>query len=360
MTGGRFSARIERDARIGPIAVLAWDGTAGDASAVAASRSLEARIVPGFGCNLVRFSVGGSAVIDFDPALLLAHDFTGTPVLYPTPNRVRDCRFTWKGRVYPQRRAGRDIYEHGLAHLESWEFEPPTASLEEARFVAWLECRAGCPMFEAFPFPHRISLEFTLTAGGIRVEYAIENRGAEELPFGFGLHPYFAKRDGEEGTFVSLPATAVMEATPELLPTGRLADVAGSGFDLRQPAAVGTLNVDHVFTRIEPGRHARVEYRKSCLAIDLEATGDFSHLILYAQRGKSHFCLENQTCSTDAHNLFARGFGDVAGLKTVAPGAVRRGSVTYAVSASSAMPADPAASDAMSRGRKRSRRTRAE
>ncbi len=143
----------------------------GDPRAAAASRSLEARIVPGFGCNLARFSVGGRAVIDFDPALILAHDFTGTPVLYPTPNRVRDCRFTWKGRVYPQRRAGRDVYEHGLAHLESKEFE-------------------------AFPFPHRITLELTLTVRGIRVEYAVENRGAEELPFGFGLHPYFRKLDG--------------------------------------------------------------------------------------------------------------------------------------------------------------------
>jgi aldose 1-epimerase len=360
MTDGRFCARIERDARIGPIAVLAWDGAGGDPRAVAASRSLEARIVPGFGCNLARFSVGGSASIDFDPALLLAHDFTGTPVLYPTPNRVRDCRFTWKGRVYPQRRAGRDVYEHGLAHLESWEIEPPTAGAEEARFAARLECRAGCPMFEAFPFPHRIALEFTLTVRGIRVEYAIENRGAEELPFGFGLHPYFIRLDGGGGTFVSLPAAAAMETTPDLLPTGRLLDVAGTGLDLRQPVSVGTLDLDHVFTGIEPGRHARVEYRKSCLAIDLEATEDFTHLVLYTPPGERFFCLENQTCSTDAHNLFARGSGDVAGLKTVAPGAVRRGSVTYAVSASSAMPADPAASDAMSRGRKRSRRTRAE
>jgi aldose 1-epimerase len=262
--------------------------------------------------------------------------------------------------VYPQRRSGRDIYEHGLAHLESWEFEPPTAGADAARFAAWLDCRPGSPMFEAFPFPHRITLVFTLTARGICVEYAIENRGTEELPFGFGLHPYFVKLDGDGETFVSLPAASVMEATPDLLPTGRLLDVAGTGFDLRQPVAVGTLDLDHVFTGIEAGRHARVEYRAHRLAIDLEATEDFTHLVLYTPRGERFFCLENQTCSTDAHNLSARGFEDVSGLKTVAPGAVRRGSVRYAVSASSAMPADPAASDAMSRARKRSRSTSAE
>ncbi len=264
-----FSARIERDASLGEIAVLAWDGAGSASRATESSPALEAR-----------FSVGSRAVIDFDPSLLRAHDFTGTPVLYPTPNRVRDCRFAWKGREYAQRRSGRDIYEHGLAHLESWGHEPPTAGTDGARFVALLDCRPESPMFEAFPFPHRLGLSFTLTARGIRMEYAIENCGA-----------------------------AVMEATPDLLPTGRLADVAGTALDLRYAVAVGTLDLDHVFTRVEPGWHAA---------------------------GEGFFCLENQTCSTDAHNLSARGFADVSGLKTVEPGAVRRGSVCYAVSASSA------------------------
>jgi aldose 1-epimerase len=349
-----FSAGVERDAALGPVAVLAWDGD-GDAR-----RALEARIVPGFGCNLVRFSVGGRAVIDFDPAPLLAHDFTGTPVLYPTPNRVRDCRYAWKGRVHQQRRAGRDVYEHGLAHLEAWEADPPSVGADEARFAARLDCRPGSAMFEAFPFAHRLSLSFVLSPRGVAVEYAIENAGDEELPYGFGLHPYFQKLDGDDGTFVSLPATAVMEATPDLLPTGRLADVAGTPLDLRRPVPVGTLDLDHVFTRLEPGRHARVQYRTSGLAVDLVATDDFSHLVLYAPRGERFFCLENQTCSTDAHNLFARGFVGVSGLKTVAPGAVCRGAVRYVASASSAMPAEPAASDAMSSARKRSRSTSAE
>jgi aldose 1-epimerase len=337
MTGGGFSARIERDPSLGPVAVLARDGADGVARAAGASRrsrqspSLEARIVPGSGCNLARFTVGGRAVIDFDPALLAAHDFTGTPVLYPTPNRVRDCRFTWKGRVYPQRREGRDIHEHGLAHLEPWDFEPPTAGREGARFTAWLDCRPGRPMFEAFPFPHRLALEFSLTARGIRVGYAIQNRGAEELPFGFGLHPYFAKLDGDEATFVSLPAAAVMEATPDLLPTGRLVEADGTALDLRTPVAVGKLDLDHVFTHVERDRRARVEYRESGFAVDLETTPDFSHLVLYTPRFERFFCLENQTCSTDAHNLHARAFAEASGLKTAAPGTVRRGSVTYTV-----------------------------
>jgi galactose mutarotase-like enzyme len=44
---------------------------------------------------------------------------------------------------------------------------------------------------------------------------------------------------------------------------------------------------------------ARTE-RDAGLAIDLEASRDFTHLVLYTPRGEKYFCLENQTCSTAA------------------------------------------------------------
>jgi aldose 1-epimerase len=95
---------------------------------------LEAWIVPSHGSNLARFTVGDRAVIDFDPSLLSKHDYTGTPVLYPTPNRVRDGVFRWKGRDYRQLKRGQLIVEHGLAHGEPWQW----ASLREQR-----ACRPG-------------------------------------------------------------------------------------------------------------------------------------------------------------------------------------------------------------------------
>ena len=123
-----------------------------------------------------------------------------------------------------------------------------------------------------------------------------------------------------------------MEATAELLPTGRLIDVGGTALDLRRPVSIGSLDLDHVFTRIAPGEFARIEYRSLGMSVTLEATEEFSHLVLYSPKGEEFFCIENQTCSTDAHNLFDRGFVVESGLKTVAPGAIRRGGVTYSVS----------------------------
>jgi len=121
-----------------------------------------------------------------------------------------------------------------------------------------------------------------------------------------------------------------MDAAADLLPTGLLRDVTGTIFDLRQPVTVGSLDMDHVFTGVQPGKHAVVRHNGGP-EIVLEATPDFTHLVLYTPRGEKYFCLENQTCSTDAHNLFDRGFAVESGLKTVKPGAVHSGSVTYAI-----------------------------
>jgi aldose 1-epimerase len=293
---------------------------------------LEAWIVPSHGSNLARLTVEGKAVIDFDPVLLARHDYTGTPVLYPTPNRVRGGVFRWKGRDYRQLKGGQLIVEHGLAHDEAWQRGEPELEAGGVRLETWLDFQPGAAAFEAFPFPHRLGLEFRLSDGGLRVSYTIRNQGEAELPFGFGLHPYFQKLSGEEGTFVCLPADSIMEATSDLLPTGRLLPVGGTPYDLRRPAAVGTLDLDHVFTGIRPGEHARIEYRGLGLTVRLEASPDFSHLVLYTPRGEAFFCLENQTCSTDAHNLHDRGFAGESGLKTVPPGQVRQGSVTYSLS----------------------------
>ena len=319
-----FASRTETEAKIEAI-VLSHDG-GGDKR-----KSMEAWIVPDYGSNLCRFSVGGKNVIDFVPDLLLKHDYSGTPVLYPTPNRVRDGVFHWRGRSYRQTKSGALIVEHGLVHSERWEHGDAAVGKDYTNLHTWIEFRQGHPAFEAFPFPHRLTLEFRLSSQGITITYAIENLGSEEIPFGFGLHPYFMKLSGEQNTFVSIPADSVMEATPELLPTGRLIDVEGTAFDLNAPRSIGELDLDHVYTGIRPGSSARIEYRDLGITVDLEATPDFSHAVLYSPRGEDFFCLENQTCSTDAHNLFEKGCARQSGLKTVRPGEKREGRVTYSI-----------------------------
>ena len=300
------------------------DGANGD-------RNLEAWIAPSHGSNLCRLSAGGKNIIDFEPELLAKSDFTGTPVLYPTPNRVRNGVFRYQGKAYAQVKRGVTIYEHGLVHNEPWQSQQPEVKAASVDLKTWIDFDKTSAVFEAFPFTHRLALEFCLTEIGMKVTYTIENKDDQAIPFGFGLHPYFMKLSGDEGTCVELPANYVMDYTSDCLPTGLLIKVAGTIYDLRQKIKIGALDLDHVFTGRVDGRCAKIYYATLGMRVKLVTTHDFSHLVLYSPRGAAYFCLENQTCSTDAHNLSDRDFKKESGLKFVLPGKIQTGSVTYQI-----------------------------
>ena len=74
-----------------------------------------------------------------------------------------------------------------------------------------------------------------------------------------------------------------------------------------------------------------MRYPAKGIKVVLDATADFSHIVVYSPRGKGYFCIENQTCSTDAHNLHDRGFVHASGLKTAEPGQATGGTVEYRI-----------------------------
>lgn len=291
---------------------------------------LEAWIAPCAGSNLCRFSINEHHIIDFD-AHLLKNDFTGTPILYPTPNRVQDGVFHYQGKIYPQVVNGATVLEHGLVHSVPWNYQEPQVNGDSITLKTWLDFKESSAFFPAFPFLHRLNLEFCLSEKSIIVKYTIENQDTQTIPYGFGLHPYFMKLSGDEETFVELPARYVMKTTSDLLPTGQLIDVAGTTYDLRARKNIGSVDLDHVFTGIEDGKFAQVTYQSLGLRVQLVTTSDFSHLVLYSPCGASFFCLENQTCSTNAHNLHDQNFKSESGLKFVQAGKIHTGSVAYVI-----------------------------
>jgi len=93
----------------------------------------EARISLNYGANLCQYSFNGKKIIDYEPELLRSHDFTGTPILYPTPNRVENGVIKYKGKLFSQVKRNRQIFEHGLVYDEPWKLK--RISTEKDRVV---------------------------------------------------------------------------------------------------------------------------------------------------------------------------------------------------------------------------------
>lgn len=300
------------------------------------ARNMLARIAPTLGSNWYRWQVGVHELLYVQPEDLHQRGHTGTFVLWPFPNRVRDRQYTYRGQQYTFASVKRvqSILIHGLVCDLPWSYNSLTADQQGASVTTAIEMNPTHPYYAAYPFPSRLVLTYTLDSTGMTVTYTVHNTGTQTLPYGFALHPYFQLPSGPERTYVTLPATHVMEADAELLPTGRQLDVRSTMyamFDLNQPRPVSQLRLDHVYTGLSTSREALIDHTDLNLRIRLSASEDFTHTVIYTPAQKPFFCLENQTCSTDAINLAQREMQDRAHLLEVQPGEEVSGYIRYAV-----------------------------
>lgn len=300
------------------------------------ARNLLVCIAPDLGSNLYRFKAGEHELIYCEQGKLKKREHTGIFVIWPFPNRVRDKQYSYRGQHYSFAGVPRPqgVLIHGLVYDRAWDYEQPSAGEQGASVTTFVEMDQQSPYFAAFPFPSRLSLTYTLTGSGVTVAYRVQNKGTQTLPYGFALHPYFHLPGGAARSLVSLPADHVMEADAQLLPTGRLLDVHSTMyamFDLSQPTPVGQLKLDHVYTDLPQGRESLIEHLDAGLRVHISASQDFTHAVIYTPARSPYFCLENQTCSTDAINLHQRNMQDIAHLLEVKPGEESGGSIRYAV-----------------------------
>jgi aldose 1-epimerase len=130
--------------------------------------------------------------------------------------------------------------------------------------------------------------------------------------------------------FVQVPLARRMEAE-ECLPTGKLLPVSGTAHDLRRSTALTGLALDDVYFGMFPGKAAAFELRDRGLRVTLSGSAAFTHLVIYTPPGRPFFCIENQTSSTDAHNLDQAGARKVAHLQVIAPGKRAAGHIDWTI-----------------------------
>ena len=304
------------------------------------SRNTQVSIAPEFGSNLFRFRAGEHDLIYTDQELLTKRDFTGTFVLWPFPNRVRDKRYTYQGQRYSledvHRPGGYPTLVHGLVFDRPWHYTQPVIGPDAASVTTYIDVNAESPYYTAYPFDSRLSLTYTLCGTELSVTYQVHNKSARTLPFGFALHPYLSTFSDKHDVLLTLPAQAVMEADDEMLPTGRIFDVRKvmyAMYDLREPTPVAYLKLDHVYTHLNRPALSIVDYTKLALQLHISATDDFTHQVIFTPEQIPSFCIEYQTCSTDAINLHHQdsALREAAHLLEVQPGATYRGTLRYRV-----------------------------
>ncbi|MFL6783066.1 MAG: aldose 1-epimerase [Sphingomicrobium sp.] len=154
--------------------------------------------------------------------------------LVPYVNRIRDGRFTFRGRevrLQPNM-AGDPSPLHGQGWLNPWTVE----QADERRAVLSFRHEAG-----EWPWDYEARQEFAVDEAGLSVRLTCRNTSEEPMPCGLGQHPYFPC--GPE-TLLDTRVAHAWTIDEHVLPVEKVP--AEGRFDLKKRLACGQ-DLDHGF-----------------------------------------------------------------------------------------------------------------
>jgi aldose 1-epimerase len=275
----------------------------------------QSAVVVEVGGGIREYRVDGFDVIDGYPVDAMATAARGVPLL-PWPNRLRDGRYRFQGTDYqlPLTEPAKRNALHGLSRWSSWrrvEQSPDRVAVELVQHPQ-----------PGYPFTLLYSVEYALSAAGLRVAVTGRNLGSRAAPFGAGQHPYIRVDDDTIDSARLRAAAGVRFRTDRRqIPVGDPEPVGGK-YDLRRERRIGRRTLDTGFTELErdPDGLARVVMTGRARRVTVWMDRGFEHLMLFTgdtldpRERRRGLGVEPMTC---APNAFQNGIG----LRVLEPGA---------------------------------------
>ena len=305
----------------------------------------EAEIWPAHGYNGLRWRVPNEGV--WRDILYAAPDWdanpvptrSGTPILFPFPNRIRDGKFRFgsKSHQLPINDPAKRNAIHGFAPRHAWRVFGYKVDEQSAWIHADFEPKVDAPeTFEHWPSDYRLSVIYRLSASSLRLEMTVKNLGTSMLPFGVGLHPYFRFPCADETIDrckLFAPARSLWKLVDNL-PTGEK-QLVPDDLNFNSSRRLAGMHLDTLYTDLgavdeeSDGLLLRAELGHANLpgAVQIWTSRDFRESVLFIPPHRQAVCIEPYTCATDAINLQERGID--AGWRTLPPEGEWKGTVMF-------------------------------
>jgi aldose 1-epimerase len=236
--------------------------------------------------------------------------------MVPFANCIRSNRFDFAGRTWTvaPNMAGEPLNFHGSGWRLPWVVD--AAGPDRARLVLCAD--DGIWTYEAVQ-------DFTLSDGGLSVALSVTNRGAAAMPFGFGLHPWFARHGEAQVRFVADRPRTMSADRERLLPAppGHTPD-----YSLQAPPPLQYVNECHDGW----AGQARIRWPGEGLTLDLRADPVFGRLMVHVPaHDVGTFCLEPQSNAPYGFDGLEAGAPDL-GIHILQPGETLSGRIAMNIS----------------------------
>lgn len=166
-------------------------------------------LAPEIGGSIASFGRDGRSILRGSAAPSSPLDCGSFP-LVPYCNRIRDGRFTFRGRAVEiePNMAGDPSPLHGDGWLVPWRVEGQS----DTHAVLMFDHAAG-----EWPWDYRSIQRFSVGSDGLHAEISCTNHSSEMMPCGLGFHPYFPC---DPATVIDTAVEQVWEVDDLILPTG--------------------------------------------------------------------------------------------------------------------------------------------
>jgi len=275
--------------------------------------STRALTAPSVGGALAAFECGGVPILRPTSEKAFSdgtvREFACYP-LVPYSNRIAHAVLHWNGMAHPLPRYIREQAHaiHGNAWRRAWTV------IERSDRHATLELvhRPDVAHGDEWPFAYRAEQRFDLAADQLELRLEIRNDDVRTVPVGLGWHPFFERAADTELEFC---AGGVWLTDDSVLPTRHTA--VPSAWDFCTARAIGAAEIDNCFSGWRTP--ARVRWPSRRLSVEIDASDECDHVVVYVPPGRDFLAIEPVTHMTDAFNRAARGL-DGTGTRTLAPG----------------------------------------
>lgn len=249
---------------------------------------------------------------------------SGIPILFPFPGRIRNGQFSWCNRTWQLPLSdGRGNAIHGFVYDRPWKIHSQSNRSIAGEFHAFGDFPELAPCW-----PADFAIQATYRISGPRLEchYRLTNPSNTDLPYGFGIHPYFRLPIGgchRDSCIVRLPATMEWDLE-SLLATGRTRPITAA---YQTGVEFGNLQLDNVFGGLMFDHHqcpsedqcrAEIEDTESHCCTTIQFGHEFRELVVYNPPHREALCIEPYTCVPGATHL-DRELHEL-GWRTISPG----------------------------------------
>lgn len=257
---------------------------------------LNCSIYPNLGASIQKLNADGIEIIDGitndDKGLQLYKNKFNSSFLFPSPNRIADGKYNFKGVEYQLECNEANLNNSLHGHIYNKSFEIAKTKVSANLAIVCFSYKNNGDIV-GFPFKYKLDITYTFSKNNLSLDFKVANLDEQEFPFGLGWHPYFKVKNLSLST-LNFDGNTKYCLNKQMIPQQEIK------LPFKTPLTIGETFLDDCILINKPETSFECDQYK----IDIEFTSETkkSFLQVYTPDTRDCIAIEPMTCAPNSFN----------------------------------------------------------